>query len=68
VADSQGVPWSGAFVNANGDPTVDLRSDIAAESRAKIGHDARAVETSLPLPYHLNPTFTENSSVVLSGS
>jgi Mn-containing catalase len=25
-----------AYVNANGDPTVELRSDIAAESRAKI--------------------------------
>ena len=35
VTDSQGVPWQGSFVNANGDLTVDLRSDIAAESRAK---------------------------------
>jgi Mn-containing catalase len=34
--DSQGVPWTGAFVNANGDLTVDLRSNIAAETRAKI--------------------------------
>ena len=39
VTDSQGVPWSGAFVNANGDLTVDLRSDIAAESRAKIVYE-----------------------------
>jgi Mn-containing catalase len=37
--DSQGVPWSGAFVNANGDLTVDLRSNIAAESRAKIVYE-----------------------------
>lgn len=36
VTDCQGVPWSGTYVNANGDLTVDLRSDIAAESRAKI--------------------------------
>ncbi len=36
VADSQGNPWSGAYVTANGDLTVDLRSNIAAESRAKI--------------------------------
>jgi Mn-containing catalase len=36
VTDSQGVPWTGAFVNANGDLTVDLRSNIAAETRAKI--------------------------------
>lgn len=39
VTDSNGVPWSGAFVNANGDLTVDLRSDIAAESRAKIVYE-----------------------------
>lgn len=36
LTNCQGVPWSGAYVNANGDLTVDLRSDIAAESRAKI--------------------------------
>jgi len=39
VTDSQGVPWSVSFVNANGDLTVDLRSDIAAESRAKIVYE-----------------------------
>ena len=39
VSNSQGVPWSGAFVNANGDPTVDLRSNLAAESRAKIVYE-----------------------------
>jgi Mn-containing catalase len=33
------VPSSGVFVNANGDLTVDLRSDIAAESRAKIVYE-----------------------------
>lgn len=36
VANAAGVPWSGAYVNANGDPSVDLRSNLAAESRAKI--------------------------------
>jgi Mn-containing catalase len=36
VTDSLGVPWTGAFVNANGDLTVDLRSNIGAETRAKI--------------------------------
>jgi Mn-containing catalase len=36
VTDSVGVPWTGAFVNSNGDLTVDLRSNIAAETRAKI--------------------------------
>ena len=39
VTDSNGVPWSGAYVNANSDLTVDLRSNIAAESRAKIMYE-----------------------------
>lgn len=39
VTDSHGNPWSGTYVNANGDLTVDLRSDIAAESRAKIVYE-----------------------------
>ena len=39
VTDSQGQPWSGSYVNANGDLTVDLRSNIAAESRAKIVYE-----------------------------
>jgi Mn-containing catalase len=40
VTDSNGVPWSGAFVNANGDLSVDLRSNMAAESRAKIVYES----------------------------
>ncbi len=39
LTNSQGTPWSGAYVNANGDLTVDLRSDLAAESRAKIVYE-----------------------------
>ncbi len=39
LTDSNGVPWSGSFVNANGDLKVDLRSNIAAESRAKIVYE-----------------------------
>jgi Mn-containing catalase len=39
LTDSQGSPWSGSYVNANGDLSVDLRSDIAAESRAKIVYE-----------------------------
>jgi Mn-containing catalase len=39
LTDSQGTPWSGSYVNANGDLSVDLRSDIAAESRAKIVYE-----------------------------
>jgi Mn-containing catalase len=39
LTNSQGVPWSGSYVTANGDLTVDLRSNIAAESRAKIVYE-----------------------------
>lgn len=39
LTNSQGVPWTSAYVNANGDLTVDLRSDLAAESRAKIVYE-----------------------------
>lgn len=39
LTDCQGVPWSGSYVNANSDLTVDLRSNIAAESRAKIVYE-----------------------------
>ncbi len=39
LTDSNGMPWQGSYVNANGDLTVDLRSNIAAESRAKIVYE-----------------------------
>lgn len=39
LTDSHGIPWNGTYVNANGDLTVDLRSNIAAESRAKIVYE-----------------------------
>lgn len=39
LTNSSGVPWSGAYVDSRGDPTVDLRSNIAAESRAKIVYE-----------------------------
>jgi Mn-containing catalase len=39
LTDSRGIPWSGTYVNANGDLTVDLRSNMAAESRAKIVYE-----------------------------
>lgn len=39
LTDSNGFPWQGAYVNANGDLTVDLRSNLAAESRAKIVYE-----------------------------
>ena len=49
VTDSQSVPWSGNYVNANGDLTVDFRSDIAAESRAKIVYEYLLKFTEDPL-------------------
>lgn len=39
VKDSNGNNWTGAFIDANGDPTVDLRNNLAAESRAKIVYE-----------------------------
>jgi Mn-containing catalase len=39
VTDCQGIPWTGAFVNANGELTVDLRSNIGAETRAKMVYE-----------------------------
>ncbi len=44
-----GVPWSGMYVNANGDLSVDLRSNIAAESRAKIVYEYLMQFTDDPL-------------------
>lgn len=48
LTDSRGNPWSGSFVNANGDLTVDLRSNIAAESRAKIVYESLLKYTDDP--------------------
>lgn len=39
LTDSNGNPWTATYVNADGDLTVDLRSNIAAESRAKIVYE-----------------------------
>ncbi|MDB5688975.1 MAG: Mn-containing catalase [Sphingomonas bacterium] len=39
LIDSAGVPWTGAYVDSRSEPTVDLRSNIAAESRAKIVYE-----------------------------
>jgi len=36
LTNSAGVPWSAAYVDTIGEPTADLRSNIAAEARAKI--------------------------------
>ncbi|MGK2912438.1 MAG: manganese catalase family protein [Sphingobium sp.] len=39
LIDSAGVPWSGTYVDSRSEPTVDLRSNIAAEARAKIVYE-----------------------------
>ena len=39
LTNSSGVPWTAAYVDSKGDPTCDLRSNIAAESRAKIVYE-----------------------------
>jgi len=39
LTDSAGVPWTAAYVDSRGEPTVDLRSNIAAEARAKIVYE-----------------------------
>jgi Mn-containing catalase len=36
LVNSAGVPWTGAYIDTIGDPSADLRSNIAAEARAKI--------------------------------
>lgn len=36
LVNSAGVPWTAAYVDTIGDPAADLRSNIAAEARAKI--------------------------------
>ncbi|MDW6021542.1 manganese catalase family protein [Mesorhizobium sp. BAC0120] len=49
LTNSQGVPFSGSYIDANGDLTVDLRSDMAAEARAKITYEYLMKFTSDPL-------------------
>ena len=39
LTDSAGVPWQSTYINANGDLTVDLRSNLASEARAKIAYE-----------------------------
>jgi len=49
LTNSAGVPWTGGYINANGDLTVDFRSNIAAESRAKIVYEYLLQFTGDPL-------------------
>lgn len=39
LTNSAGVPWSAAYIDTIGEPSADLRSNIAAEARAKIVYE-----------------------------
>ena len=39
LVNSSGVPWTAAYIDSIGDPACDLRSNIAAEARAKIVYE-----------------------------
>lgn len=39
LVNSAGVPWTAAYIDSIGDPACDLRSNIAAEARAKIVYE-----------------------------
>lgn len=39
LINSGGVPWTAAYIDTIGEPTADLRSNIAAEARAKIVYE-----------------------------
>jgi Mn-containing catalase len=39
LTDSMGTPWTAAYIDTIGHPLCDLRSDIAAEARAKAVYD-----------------------------
>jgi Mn-containing catalase len=48
LVDSAGVPWTAAYVDSRSEPTVDLRSNIAAEARAKIVYERLINSTDDP--------------------
>jgi Mn-containing catalase len=48
LTNSAGVPWTAAYVDTIGEPTADLRSNIAAEARAKIVYERLINLTSDP--------------------
>src|SRR4051812_25293398 len=48
LINSAGVPWTAAYIDTIGDPTCDLRSNIAAEARAKIIYERLISATDDP--------------------
>jgi Mn-containing catalase len=45
LVDSMGTPFTAAYIDTIGQPTADLRSDIAAEARAKIVYERLIKQT-----------------------
>jgi Mn-containing catalase len=39
LRNSQGIPWCASYIHSNGDLSVDLRSNLASESRAKLVYE-----------------------------
>lgn len=48
LTNSAGVPWTAAYIDTIGEPTADLRSNIAAEARAKIVYERLINATTDP--------------------
>src|ERR1700759_4639581 len=48
LTNSAGVPWTAAYIDTIGEPTADLRSNIAAEARAKIVYEVLIKSTDAP--------------------
>ena len=48
LTDSAGAPWTANYIDSRSEPTVDLRSNIAAEARAKIVYERLIGITSDP--------------------
>lgn len=49
LTDSNGNPWTATYISANAELTVDLRSNMAGEARAKIGYEYLMPFTDDPL-------------------
>lgn len=48
LINSAGCPWTAAYIDSIGEPTADLRSNIAAEARAKIVYERLIALTDDP--------------------
>ncbi|MEA5122680.1 manganese catalase family protein [Xanthomonas floridensis] len=48
LVNSSGAPWTAAYVDSIGCPTADMRSNIAAEARAKLVYERLITVTSDP--------------------